>query len=151
MWIVEIGAHRRDALDVVGRVLRRVDVCVLRKVHELGLGPAERIDHPFVESALGPRQIVLDFGDERRTGEAILGRERARIDRLDAASVALQPLLLPGDPPRRDVVEAVVIALVPQARGPGGIGLEVSLPERVARASRAWDPARPRRRSAGRP
>ncbi len=69
--VVEIRAHGRHARDVVGRICGRLDHGVLREVHELGLRSAERIDGPFVQSARDPREVVLDFGDERRAAETI--------------------------------------------------------------------------------
>ncbi|HZE18705.1 MAG TPA: hypothetical protein VE402_01170, partial [Candidatus Angelobacter sp.] len=130
--IVQVGAHELRPLDVVLPVHRRFDIRVLVQVHELVLRPAQGIHRPLLEFTGERRQLILHLGQERRARETVLGVEPRFGDRLRPVEDAFQPLPILRDAFRRDVVQAVVVALVADARGGGGTGLQLALPEFVA-------------------
>ena len=130
--VVEVPSHETGALHVLGGVLGRLEDRVVGEIHELHLRTPERIHRPFLEVAAELRQLVLDFGDQRSLRELIPRRERGFRDGLRADEHSFEALPVRGDSLRRDVLQTIVVALVPEAGGRDGGCLEMPLPEVLA-------------------
>src|SRR6185503_14280089 len=83
-------------------------------------------------TAAVPSELVFDFLDQRLAGQAIRLGQLLWNDAARGRRDTLEPLPLLRDPRRADVVEAVVVALVPESGGGGRVGLEGALPVPVA-------------------